>query len=219
MVKDRNLAKSKKGKGKGNEGSGGDSVDDMALHCTPITLQELEFKLVSFLLFCGRRLLDCDWLIAHRQFLERCTSLLALPNAARRIFDSRGVEHFSLQDLERDELIYVTSGDPWADPLLSKDEVRRRQLICLIADDVDRVRQFVQLRAPSKLVIAADGGLVSGMPLVVAPEIRRKRRRRTAAESSSGQRSATATATITRVSTTDDSSSANSDQDELLNTL
>ncbi len=154
------------------------------------------------------------------QFLERCTGILGMPNAARRIFDSRGVEHFSLQDLDRDELVFVTSGEPWTDPLLSKDEIRRRQLICLISDDVDRVRQFVQLRAPTKLVLSADGGLAAGVPLVVAPEVRRKKRRRARKAAAPGEApSSRPSGTATRLSSTDLSSSENSDQEAVLNTL
>lgn len=37
--------------------------------------------------------------------LERCTEILNLPSAARRLFNEKGKEIFSLNDLQRDELV------------------------------------------------------------------------------------------------------------------
>lgn len=38
-------------------------------------------------------------------FYYRCTEILKLPSAARRLFNEKGVEIFSLKDLQRDELV------------------------------------------------------------------------------------------------------------------
>ena len=80
------------------------------------------------------------------QFLERCTSLLDLPFAARRLFDESGKEHFSLVNLSRDQLVYVSCGEAWSDPTLSKAEQQRRFLLSNLASDVSQIRHFVNLR-------------------------------------------------------------------------
>ena len=90
------------------------------------------------------------------QFLERCTSLLDLPFAARRIFNQNGNEHFSLRSLQRDELIYVSCGEPWTDPTLSKGEQQRRYLLANLAADVAQIRQYVALRNPKGMQFVYD---------------------------------------------------------------
>ena len=82
------------------------------------------------------------------QFLERCTGLLDLPFAARRLFDEMGREHFSLATLHRDQLVYVSCGEPWSDPNLSKAEQQRRYLLANLASDVAKIQQFIALRDP-----------------------------------------------------------------------
>ena len=76
-----------------------------------------------------------------------------LPFAARRIFDQNGKEHFSLRSLRRDELIYVSCGEPWTDPTLSKAEQQRRYLLANLAADVSQIRQYVALRNPKGKII------------------------------------------------------------------
>ena len=80
------------------------------------------------------------------QFLERCTSMLDLPFAARRLFDETGQEHFSLRNLKRDQLVYVSCGEAWAEPKLSKGEQQRRYLLNNLASDVKQMQQFIALR-------------------------------------------------------------------------
>jgi len=80
------------------------------------------------------------------QFLDQCTAVLDLPFSARRLFDKKGVEHFNLATLTRDELVYVTCGEPWSDPTLSKSEQQRHFLLSNIAADVAQMKQFVRLR-------------------------------------------------------------------------
>ena len=88
--------------------------------------------------------------------MERCTSLLDLPFAARRIFNQNGNEHFSLRSLQRDELIYVSCGEPWTDPTLSKGEQQRRYLLANLAADVAQIRQYVALRNPKGMQFVYD---------------------------------------------------------------
>lgn len=81
-------------------------------------------------------------------FLERATGMLDLPFAARRLFDSEGKEHFTLHALKRDDLVYVSCGEPWSNPNLSKAEQQRRHLLANLASDVTQMRQFMALRNP-----------------------------------------------------------------------
>ena len=80
------------------------------------------------------------------QFLDECTSILDLPFSARRLFDQKGVEHFNLATLTRDQLVFVTCGEPWSDPTLSKSEQQRHFLLANIAADVAQMKHFMQLR-------------------------------------------------------------------------
>lgn len=85
------------------------------------------------------------------QFLDQCTILLDLPFAARRLFDENGVEHFNLTTLRRDQLVYVTCGEPWSDPKLSKSEQQRHFLLSNLAADVAKIQHYIQLsKAKSK---------------------------------------------------------------------
>ena len=87
------------------------------------------------------------------QFLDECTSILDLPFSARRLFDQKGVEHFNLATLSRDQLVFVTCGEPWSDPTLSKSEQQRHFLLANIAADVAQMKHFMQLRnADSELM-------------------------------------------------------------------
>ena len=104
-----------------------DSIDnDANLHCWDLTLQELEMQL----------------------FFERCTSLIQLPFAARRLFDENGKEHFTLGELKRDQVVYVSCGEPWTDPRLTKAEQQRRYLLAQLSSDLAQIRQFCFLRHP-----------------------------------------------------------------------
>ena len=74
--------------------------------------------------------------------------MLDLPFAARRLFDQTGKEHFSLRGLDRDQIVYVTCGEAWSDPNLSKAEQQRRHLLANLGKDLTQIRQFVSLRNP-----------------------------------------------------------------------
>ncbi|XP_071104619.1 doublecortin domain-containing protein 1-like [Haliotis cracherodii] len=100
-------------------------------------------------------------------FLGHCTSLLDLPFAARRMFDETGVEHFTLQSLQRDQLVFVTCGEQWSDPKLNKTEQQRRFLLSQLSTDVAKIRQFVALRDPQGFVMEMEGGLTPNVKVVV----------------------------------------------------
>nr|KAG5699474.1 hypothetical protein BaRGS_016320 [Batillaria attramentaria] len=101
------------------------------------------------------------------EFLDSCTALLNLPFAARRIFDEDGVEHFTLQSLKRDQVVYVSCGEPWSDPQLTREEQRRRLLLSQLSSDVSKMRQYCALRNPENFVVEVEGALVPNARLVV----------------------------------------------------
>ena len=88
------------------------------------------------------------------QFLDECTTVLDLPFSARRLFDVKGVEHANLSSLTRDQMVFVTCGEPWSDPTQSKSEQQRHFLLANLAADLAQMRHFVQLRnADSQLLV------------------------------------------------------------------
>ncbi|CAD5115835.1 DgyrCDS4773 [Dimorphilus gyrociliatus] len=79
-------------------------------------------------------------------FLESATSLLNLPFAGRRLFDEKGREHTNLEKLNRDQLVYISCGEPWSNPFMTKSEQQRRYLLSNLGSDITHIRQFVRLR-------------------------------------------------------------------------
>ncbi|XP_053391549.1 doublecortin domain-containing protein 1-like [Mercenaria mercenaria] len=118
---------------------------DVNLHCRDLSVRELEFSM----------------------FLDHCTSLLSLPFAGRRLFDENGNEHFSLKTLKRDQLVYVSCGEIWTDPHLTKMEQQRRYLLSQISQDVAKMRQYAALRNPEKYVLQVDPSMAPGVPVIV----------------------------------------------------
>ncbi|XP_077995160.1 doublecortin domain-containing protein 1-like isoform X2 [Glandiceps talaboti] len=100
-------------------------------------------------------------------FLDRCTSLLNLPFAARRVFDKDGKEHFTLAELERDQNVYVSCGEPWNDPKLSKSEQQRRFLLANLTSDVQQMKQYCALRNPTNLVMEVEGQLQPNSRIII----------------------------------------------------
>ncbi|CAH1787762.1 unnamed protein product [Owenia fusiformis] len=140
----------KRTKSNENSGKSGDASEaQMCLHCNDMSLQQLEFML----------------------FLERCTSLLDLSFAARRLFDETGKEHFTLGELQRDQIVYVSCGEPWSDPRMTKAEQQRRYLLANLAADIAQIRQFTALRNPENLVLAVDGSPAVGAKLVIMESV------------------------------------------------
>ncbi|XP_071809280.1 doublecortin domain-containing protein 1-like [Asterias amurensis] len=102
-------------------------------------------------------------------FLDRCTALLNLPFAARRLYDQDGKEHHNLDNLQRDQLAFVSCGEAWSDPNLSSQEQQRRMILATLAADVNAMKEFCALRNPMNIVLDVDGQLAAGSPLVVNP--------------------------------------------------
>jgi len=80
------------------------------------------------------------------QFLDECTTALDLPFSARRLFDAEGREHASLAALGRDQTVFVTCGEPWADPTLSRSDQQRHFVLANVSADLAHIRHFIQLR-------------------------------------------------------------------------
>lgn len=100
-------------------------------------------------------------------FLDRCTPLLNLPFAARRLFDENGKELQTLDSLERDQLVYASSGDAWVNPKLSTQQQQRRLLLASLAGDVEAIKMFCTLRDPGAVCLEVSGALGAGSPLIV----------------------------------------------------
>ncbi|XP_059508100.1 doublecortin domain-containing protein 1-like isoform X2 [Stegostoma tigrinum] len=106
--------------------------------------------------------------LEFKQFLERCTLILGLPFAARRLFDETGKEHTLLRDLQRDQLVYVSCGEAWIDPNLTSLLQRKRLRLNNLTCDVALIRSYCAMRNPKGLVLEVVGTLTPGAKLVLA---------------------------------------------------
>ncbi|XP_029438990.1 doublecortin domain-containing protein 1 isoform X2 [Rhinatrema bivittatum] len=102
-----------------------------------------------------------------QQFLERCTAVLNLPSAARRLFDENGQEVFLLRNLERDQLVYVSCGDSWINPQLTVAEHKKRLLLTKLASDISLIRTYCAMCNPEDLVLKVCGDIAGGTKLSV----------------------------------------------------
>ncbi|CAF0848442.1 unnamed protein product [Rotaria sp. Silwood1] len=100
-------------------------------------------------------------------FLETCTTLCNLPFAARRLFDTHGTELFDLTSIERDSYVYVTCGEQWIDPELTKAEQQRRLLLAYLSNDVRMIAFYCSLRNPKEYVISTERGFIENSRLVL----------------------------------------------------
>ncbi|XP_040184265.1 doublecortin domain-containing protein 1-like [Rana temporaria] len=105
--------------------------------------------------------------IELQQFLERCTQIMNLPSAARRLYNENGAEIFSLRGLERDQLVYVSCGELWIDPQLSATEQKRQILLSNLTSDVSFIHSYCCLRNPENLALEVYGDIVAGTRLSV----------------------------------------------------
>ncbi|XP_053305475.1 doublecortin domain-containing protein 1-like [Spea bombifrons] len=105
--------------------------------------------------------------IEFQQFLERCTMMMNLPSAARRLFNQNGDEIFHLRDVERNQLVYVSCGDHWIDPQLSAAERKKQLLLNNLGSDVSLIRYYCSLQSPDNLVLEVCGEIVAGAKLTV----------------------------------------------------
>lgn len=99
---------------------------------------------LSLELFKQQRILTFALISAH-QFLDRCTNTLHMISAARRLFDEDGTEHWSLKDLKRDQLVYVTAGEPFVNVCRAQQEMRLRTFFNSLSSIVDRAARYVSL--------------------------------------------------------------------------
>ncbi|RDD44661.1 Doublecortin domain-containing protein 5 [Trichoplax sp. H2] len=87
-------------------------------------------------------------------FLEKCTSKLELPFAARRVFDIQGKELLNLDAIEADEtILYISCGENWVDPKSIKMETKKKELLTILMHDVDKLKYFCSLRHPADFVL------------------------------------------------------------------
>uniref|UniRef100_A0A8C8SUR1 Doublecortin domain containing 1 n=1 Tax=Pelusios castaneus TaxID=367368 RepID=A0A8C8SUR1_9SAUR len=96
-----------------------------------------------------------------------CTSMLNLPTAARRLFTEKGMELFLLKDLERDQLVYVSCGEPWIDPHLTVTQHKKRVLLNNLASDISAIRAFCVMHNPEILVLEVRSNIAAGARLFV----------------------------------------------------
>ncbi|XP_066492130.1 doublecortin domain-containing protein 1 [Tiliqua scincoides] len=102
-----------------------------------------------------------------QHFLERCTMVLNLPFAARRLFTDKGVEIFLLKDLERDQLVYVSCGEQWLDPQVTMAQHKKRLQLSNLASDITTVSAFCVMRNPKNLVLEVRNYIAVGAKLSV----------------------------------------------------
>ncbi|CAF2617983.1 unnamed protein product [Rotaria sp. Silwood2] len=100
-------------------------------------------------------------------FLENCTTLCNLPFAARRLFDVQGTELFDLTSIERDSYVYVTCGEQWIDPELTKAEQQRRLLLAYLSNDVRMIAFYCSLRNTTEYVISTEQGFIENSRLIL----------------------------------------------------
>lgn len=105
--------------------------------------------------------------IEFHHLLERCTDILNLPSAARRLFSEKGKELFSLKDLQRDELVYVSCGEHWINPDLSIAQQRKQVFLRSLEFDISKIKTFCSMRKVEALVLEVQSDLVCGGKLAV----------------------------------------------------
>jgi hypothetical protein len=65
------------------------------------------------------------------------------------LFDNHGTELFDLTSIKRDSYVYVTCGEQWIDPELTKAEQQRRLLLAYLSNDVRMIYFYCALRNPT----------------------------------------------------------------------
>ncbi|XP_053755833.1 doublecortin domain-containing protein 1 isoform X1 [Panthera pardus] len=101
------------------------------------------------------------------QLLERCTEILNLPSAARRLFNEKGKEIFALKDLRRDELVYVSCGEHWINPDVSVAQQKKQIFLRNLASDISKIQTFCSIHKIEALVLEVQSDIVSGAKLAV----------------------------------------------------
>uniref|UniRef100_A0A671EK97 Doublecortin domain containing 1 n=1 Tax=Rhinolophus ferrumequinum TaxID=59479 RepID=A0A671EK97_RHIFE len=101
----------------------------------------------------------------------QCTEILNLPSAARRLFNEKGKEIFTLKDLQRDELVYVSCGEHWINPDLSIAQQKKQTFLRNLAADISKIQTFCSTRKVEALVLEIQSDIVSGAKLTVRKPI------------------------------------------------
>ncbi|XP_043915107.1 doublecortin domain-containing protein 1-like [Protopterus annectens] len=99
---------------------------------------------------------------------KKCTLILGLPFAARRMFDENGKEIKLLKGLQRKQLVYVSCGEQWIDPQLTVAEKKKRVLISSLTSDITLIRNYCAIRSTEGLVLEVVGELTAGAKLALA---------------------------------------------------
>ncbi|XP_036115489.1 doublecortin domain-containing protein 1-like [Molossus molossus] len=105
------------------------------------------------------------------QLLERCTEILNLPSAARRLFNEQGKEIFTVKGLQRDELVYASCGEHWINPDLSIAHQKKQILLRNLASDISKIQTFCSTRKIEALVLEVQCDIVSGAKLAVCEPV------------------------------------------------
>ncbi|XP_054224616.1 doublecortin domain-containing protein 1 isoform X21 [Homo sapiens] len=105
--------------------------------------------------------------VEFHQFLERCTEILNLPSAARRLYNEKGKEIFALKDLQRDELVYVSCGELWINPDLSIAQQKKQIFLRNLESDIAKIQIFCSTHKIEALVLEVQSDIVSGSKLAV----------------------------------------------------
>ncbi|CAM4567885.1 unnamed protein product [Lepidochelys olivacea] len=105
--------------------------------------------------------------IEFQHFLDKCTAMLNLPTAARRLFTEKGMELFLLKDLGRDQLVYVSCGEPWIDPHLTMAQHKKSLLLDNLASDISAIHAYCIMRNPEVLVLGVRSNIAAGAKLFV----------------------------------------------------
>ncbi|XP_023365810.1 uncharacterized protein LOC100953497 [Otolemur garnettii] len=98
---------------------------------------------------------------------SQCTEILNLPSAARRLFNEKGKEIFTLKRLQRDELVYVSCGEHWINPDLSTAQQKKHVFLRNLASDISKIRTFCSTHKIEALVLEVRSDIVSGGKLTV----------------------------------------------------
>ncbi|XP_071074231.1 doublecortin domain-containing protein 1 isoform X2 [Dasypus novemcinctus] len=101
------------------------------------------------------------------QLLERCTEILNLPSAARRLFNEKGKEIFTLKDLQRDELVYASCGEHWINPDLSISQQKKQIFLRHLASDISKIQSFCNTHKTETFVLEVQNDIVLGAKLAV----------------------------------------------------
>lgn len=67
--------------------------------------------------------------------------------------------------------MYITCGEPWKNPTVTKSDAQRRQLLTKLTADVKKIHEFCILRDTGEVVVSAESGIVPGSRLVVTQRI------------------------------------------------